>query len=106
MDEFLDLSVRYTSVLEKVVATNRSLHEIVKSVIDGRENLRKILNEDETSILQCSICVDRPKVRALNCGHCYCNSCASRILGVTTSQPRCPKCRAPVRSSIRVYIDA
>ena len=107
MDEFLELTEKYTAVLERVLESNKSMRDLTKRVIDGKEVLRKILNEDNeerASIMQCSICCERPKVRALNCGHCFCNTCAGRILGVVPS-PRCPKCRAPAFRSTRVYID-
>ena len=109
MDEFLELTEKYTAVLEKVLESNRSMCALTKKVIDTKETLRKILNEDDEdrqSIIQCSICCERPKVRALNCGHCFCNTCASRILNATPPPPRCPKCRAPAFRSTRVYIDA
>ena len=101
MDDFLQLTIRYSEALNKTLEANNKLRQVLVQVAAGREILRKELSNDET---QCSICMERPKVRALNCGHIFCATCASRIL--TVRPQRCPTCRAPAHRSIRVYIEA
>ena len=99
MEQFLKLTEQYSHALNKTLEANGKLREVLVQVAAGREILRKELGADET---QCTICMERPKVRALNCGHIFCSSCTSRILA--DAPQRCPVCRAPSHRSIRVYL--
>ena len=99
MEAFLKLTERYSEALDKTLKENNKLREVLVQVAAGREVLRKELGADDS---QCAICCERPKVRALNCGHIFCATCTSRILA--DAPQRCPQCRAPAHRSIRVYI--
>ena len=102
MKEFLKLTIDYSEALRMTLEANNKLREILGDVVKGRDVLRRELNV--TDAATCSICMDRPKVRALlPCGHIYCNTCAGRVVAQQVS--RCPNCRAPVHRSTRVYVD-
>ena len=101
MEEFLKLTVKYSEALNTVLESNNKLRDVLVQVAAGREIMRKEFTSDDTL---CSICMERPKTRAINCGHIFCSTCTARIL---SDQPqRCPSCRAPAHRSIRVYISA
>lgn len=97
MEQFLKLTEKYSEALNKTLEANGKLREVLVQVAAGREILRKELGADES---QCTICMERPKVRALNCGHIFCSTCTSRVL----TDGRCAICRAPCHRSIRVYL--
>ena len=98
MENYLKLVEKYSMALNETLGANNKLRDVLVQVAAGRELLRKELCNDE----MCTICMERPKVRALNCGHIFCATCTSRIL--TDRPQRCPTCRAPAHRSIRVYI--
>jgi len=45
---------------------------------------------------ECSICLDRPKNIALNCGHTCCEECSQNL-------QRCHICRQPIQKKLRFY---
>lgn len=44
----------------------------------------------------CPVCMDRRKDLAFGCGHLVCHECSAAL-------DRCPVCRQPVASRIRLY---
>ena len=111
--EFLQLTCKYGKVLETTLQANNALIDAIKAIGDAKETLRKALNEGHDPNL-CPVCMERPRVRVLSCGHCFCASCAGRLMravgggdgGVGSPAPsgRCPTCRAPIFRASRVFI--
>ena len=63
--------------------------------------LKKLLEFKGKQPKNCSVCYSREVSHALvPCGHCYCENDSSRAL----TRNRCPMCRAPVESILRVFI--
>ena len=108
--DFLELSCKYGKVLETTLEANNALVDAIKAIGDAKEMLRKTLNEGAPDPNMCPVCMERPRVRVLSCGHCFCAACAGRLMradgGVGSPAPsgRCPTCRAPIFRSMRVFI--
>ena len=101
MEDLLKVSESYSTVLGKTVEANNRFQALLREMITKRAILRKELGGDA---LQCSVCMDRPKTRALTCGHLFCNTCTARIMG--SDPARCPTCRTTCHRSFRVYISS
>jgi hypothetical protein len=97
MEEFAKLVTGYSAALDAVQKTNDELRSATRRMIDARNEVLKTISVDATL---CPVCMERPRVRALSCGHILCHTCAARMI----SQGRCPTCRSVVRSTMRVYI--
>ena len=105
MQAFIELTYEYQKALIETSRATEKLKAVLVAIVKGRDILKKEFSEENL----CSVCMERKKVRALNCGHCFCSTCTSRILALSQGDPptsRCPVCRSAVHRSIRVYIDA
>lgn len=67
----------------------------------GPEPHGRAASEDEAGL--CVVCLERPADTAVvPCGHlCACVPCLQSVQG--TQDPRCPMCRSPMTSTIRIY---
>jgi hypothetical protein len=109
MIDFSKLTADYSDALEKTLSANNSLRDVIKQLLSAREELIRSLGPDRPMTPPpmpniCSICNDRKQTRAINCGHCFCNTCCSRVM-TTGPAPRCPVCRGIALRTIRVYLD-
>lgn len=59
----------------------------------------QVEKEPDKPTLECSICMERPKNCALNCGHLICMKCASN-----EGNKNCPFCRKPITTRLEIYL--
>ena len=97
MEEFAKLVDGYSKALEAVQKTNNELRGATQRMIAARNEVLKSISVEAP---MCPVCMERPRVRALNCGHILCHTCAARII----AEGRCPTCRSVVHRTMRVYI--
>ena len=58
---------------------------------------------DGPASLECFLCAENRKDRALECGHAFCAACVGRLL--ESPGPCCPECRTPIlRAPIKLYL--
>jgi len=72
------------------------LDKIDKHISDNAKNERKSKEE----FITCTICMDKQINKMLNCGHPFCELCASRI----KQSGRCPMCKTLVTSVMPFYL--
>jgi hypothetical protein len=104
MDKFEELVETYGKALAATQKTNEELHVAVRKLVEAKDLVIKTLGpppvQPAVANLLCVVCMERPRARALNCGHFqFCSSCCARIL----IEGRCPTCRGVVHRSFRVY---
>jgi hypothetical protein len=87
----VDESRKEYNSLERLRSAIRLLYPIIKPPSEKTEN----------ELLQCTICVENKKDRALPCGHLYCSECVKKC------KNECPNCKKSFETKkvIRVYID-
>ena len=98
MEEFAKLVDSYSTALDTVLKSNNELKLATEKLAHARNEVLKVLGPKDSNT--CPVCMERSRVRALLCGHCYCNTCCARII----REGRCPTCRTVAHRSIRVYI--
>lgn len=141
--ELVELTKRITLVYEKTKTNiDHNVTEKTKNVVDQllelikepqidmnyviqlRDTLFESLQIEKKESMLCSICIDKNKDRALQCGHVFCSSCISKIppmsivpKGTEITQREhyiingliieCPICKTEVCRSdaIKVYLD-
>ena len=93
-----DWAVQVPPNLPHVPLTQLKRYEASVSDVlhDIQTQLRRKEREAEEEKL-CSVCMKDKKDTALNCGHCYCKTCANDLLRA------CPMCRAPITQRIKLF---
>jgi len=86
--------------LENLSTINMELKERCEKALTA---LRQLCGSDTLGTrVTCSVCYSRERSHALlPCGHAgLCESCSARMV----RRGRCPNCRAPVESNVRIYL--
>jgi len=96
----LDLEGLVQEITCSLAAVQTHLAERRLEAADSKASEEEQRRRNET----CSVCMDAPRTTALvPCGHVVCcDDCAVALVAMDV--PTCPSCRAPIASTLRVYV--
>ena len=101
MSSYEDLCKKMHSKANDFAKYLKELNDLNTSVIKNTEKLVAAFEDLKGKKSVCSVCYTRKPTHVfLECGHCFCQSCAERGL----ARNKCFICRATVNAIIRVYI--